>query len=120
MSGMRSTGPWHVVHPTPLFTWMLWLKYTKSGRSWTRTHAIDLPDRKLSRTGSRNGLVEKICEWQFMHVLVGGIPANDESSTDVWQYRQSMPLPATCRSWLNWIGCSLATWAVVTHDERLI
>ena len=26
-----------------------------------------------------------------MHVLVGGMPANDDVSTDVWQYRQSMP-----------------------------
>jgi len=42
-------------------------------------------DRKLSRTGSRYGLAEKICEWQFMQVLVGGIPAKDESSTEVWQ-----------------------------------
>jgi hypothetical protein len=29
--------------------------------------------------------VEKICEWQFMQVFVGGMPANEESSTDVWQ-----------------------------------
>jgi hypothetical protein len=27
----------------------------------------------------------------FMHVLVGGIPAKEDVSTDVWQYRQSMP-----------------------------
>ena len=26
-----------------------------------------------------------------MHVLVGGMPANADVSTDVWQYRQSMP-----------------------------
>ena len=26
-----------------------------------------------------------------MHVSVGGRPANDETSTDVWQYRQSIP-----------------------------
>ena len=76
---MRSTGPWHVVQPTPLFTWMLWLKYTKSGRSWTRVHSMDRPVLKLARTGSRNGLVEKICEWQCMQVLVGGIPAKEES-----------------------------------------
>ena len=37
-----------------------------------------------------------------MHVSVGGMPANDETSTDVWQYRQSIPSsPAWC-SWLNW------------------
>ena len=38
----------------------------------------DRPVRKLSRTGSRNGLFAKICEWQFMQVLVGGMPANDD------------------------------------------
>src|SRR3954468_12448897 len=99
---------------------MLWSKYAKSGRSCTRVHAIDLPLRKLSRTGSRNGLVEKIWEWQFMHVFVGGMPANDEVSTLEWQYRQSIPLPATWRSWLNWIGCSRAACACVTHDDRSI
>ena len=26
-----------------------------------------------------------------MHVCVGGSPANEEVSTEVWQYRQSMP-----------------------------
>ena len=26
MSGIRSTGPWQVAQPTPLATWMLWLK----------------------------------------------------------------------------------------------
>ena len=31
------------------------------------------------------GLFAKICEWQFMQVLVGGMPANAESSTAVWQ-----------------------------------
>ena len=30
-----------------------------------------------------------------------------------------MPLPATWRSWLNWIGCSRATRACVTQGERL-
>src|SRR4029079_18031403 len=86
ISGIRSTWPWQVVQPTPLFTWMLWLKYTKSGRSCTRVHSMDRPVLKLARTGSRYALVEKICEWQFMHVLVGGIPANEDVSTDVWQY----------------------------------
>src|SRR6266540_5031877 len=97
---------------------MLWLKYTKSGRSWTRVHWIDVPVRKLSRIGSRNGLFAKICEWQFMQVFVGGTPAKAESSTEVWQYLQSMPLPPTWRSWLNWIGCSRATRACVTHGDR--
>ena len=46
-------------------------------------------------TGSSIGLVPQICEWQVMHVWVGGSPANDEVSTDVWQYRQSIPSPRT-------------------------
>jgi hypothetical protein len=29
------------------------------------------------------GALVQICEWQFMQVLVGGMPANDEVSTDV-------------------------------------
>ena len=64
---------------------MLWSKYTKSGKSCTRVHWSDVPVRKLSRTGARYGLLAKICEWQFMHVLVGGIPANALSSTEAWQ-----------------------------------
>src|SRR5204863_9954975 len=106
ISGMRSTRPWQVAQPTPLATWMLWLKYTKSGRSWTRVHWSGVLSRKLARTGSRMGAVVQICEWQFMHVLVGGIFANADSSTDVWQYRQSMPSPPTWCAWLNWTGCS--------------
>jgi hypothetical protein len=74
---------------------MEWSKYTKSGRSWTRVHSIERSVRKLSRTGSRYGLWSQICEWQFMHVFVGGIPAKAAFSTDVWQYRQSIPIPPT-------------------------
>ena len=74
---------------------MLWLKYTKSGRSYTRVHRIDVPVRKLARTGSSVGLVVQICEWQFMQVLVGGRLANPEVSTVVWQYRQSSPSAPT-------------------------
>ena len=44
-----------------------------------------LSSRKLARTGSRIGAFVQICEWQFMHVLVGGMFANADSSTDVWQ-----------------------------------
>jgi hypothetical protein len=87
--------PWQVSQPIPFFTWMLWLKYTKSGRSWTRTHVIGLSSRKLARTGSRIGADCQICEWQFMHVFVGGIPANEDVSTEVWQYRQSIPSSST-------------------------
>ena len=62
---------------------MLWSKYAKSGRSWTRVHAIGWSVRKLSRTGSRNAASAKICEWQFMQVFVGGMPAKLEVSTVV-------------------------------------
>src|SRR6516162_4329832 len=55
-----------------------------------------------------------------MHVFVDGTPANADCSTDVWQNRQSRPFPPTCRSWLNWMGCSRVTCACVTHDDRLI
>ena len=68
--------------------------------------AIDLPVRKLARTGSSVGLVLQICEWQFMQVLVGGMLAKLEVSTVVWQYRQSMPRPPTWCAWLNGTGCS--------------
>ena len=39
-----------------------------------------------------------------MHVSVGGMPANADVSTDVWQYRQSSPSPRTWCSWLNGTG----------------
>ena len=32
---------------------------------------------------------------QVMQTFVEGNPANCESSTDTWQYRQSIPIPAT-------------------------
>ena len=51
--------------------------------------------RMLSRTGSSIGLLTQICEWHDMHVSVGGMPANCDFSTDVWQYRQSIPSPST-------------------------
>src|SRR5438045_9085717 len=85
ISGMRSTRPWQVAQPTPLATWMLWLKYTKSGRSCTRVHSSGVLSRKLARTGSRIGALVHICEWQFMHVLVGGMFATGHSSALVWQ-----------------------------------
>jgi hypothetical protein len=27
----------------------------------------------------------QICEWQVMQVCVGGMPAEEETSTEVWQ-----------------------------------
>src|SRR5687767_5464951 len=119
VSGISSMRPWHVSHPTPFFTWTLWLKYTKSGRSWTRSHCIGRSSRKLARTGSRIGAVDQICEWQFMQVLVGGIPANEDFSTDVWQYRQSIPMPPTWWAWLNWIGCSTNSSCLVAQDDLM-
>ena len=85
MSGMRSTRPWQVEQPTPRFTWAEWSKYTKSGRSLTFVHSIEVSLRKLARTGSSVGLLLQIWEWQFMQVLVGGMPAVADTSTEVWQ-----------------------------------
>src|SRR4029077_10091622 len=80
---------------------------------------MDCPLRKLARTGSRVGLWFQIWEWQFMQVLVGGMPAVADVSTVVWQYRQSTPMPPTWCWWLNGTGCSRATPAWVTYGERL-
>ena len=49
----------------------------------------------LARTGASFGLSAQICAWHCMQVSVAGMPAKALSSTDVWQYRQSMPIPAT-------------------------
>jgi hypothetical protein len=49
-----------------------------------------------------------------MQVLVGGIPAKPDVSTDVWQYRQSMPKAATWCWWLNGTGWGRTTPAYVT------
>ena len=48
--------------------------------------AVAFADR-LQHRGCR----PKSGEWQFMQVFVGGMPAKEECSTEVWQYRQSMP-----------------------------
>src|SRR5215218_2121696 len=53
-----------------------------------------------------------------MHVSVGGMPANEDFSTEVWQYRQSMPRPRTWCSWLNGTGCFFTTYWPVAYDER--
>src|SRR5579859_8034001 len=78
---------------------------------------MDWSVRKLSRTGSSIWALVQICEWQFMHVLVGGMPAKEEFSTEVWQYRQSMPKPPTWCSWLNGTGCWMGTLARVAYVE---
>ena len=44
--------------------------------------------------------------WQFMQVRVGGTLAKEEVSTEVWQYRQSIPRLAWCL-WLKGTGCSM-------------
>src|SRR5690349_6351104 len=61
----------------------------------------------------------QICRWQFMHVSVGGMPAKEDFSTEVWQYRQSIPSPATWWSWLNGTGCLSTTPWRVAYDERI-
>ena len=37
------------------------------------------------RTGSSIAELVQICEWQVMQVCVGGTPAKDDFSTEVWQ-----------------------------------
>src|SRR5262245_8901529 len=63
-------------------------------------------------------LPAQIWLWQFMHVLVGGMPAKAESSTEVWQKRQSMPSSATWCWWLNGTGCWRARPTLVAYEER--
>ena len=46
---------------------------------------IGWPVAKLWRTGASVGLWAQICEWQFMHVWVDGMPAKADVSTVVWQ-----------------------------------
>ena len=69
----------------PLATWMLWLKWTKSGSRWTRDHTSGVPLAKLLRTGASMSAFVQIWAWQFMQVCVGGMPAKFEVSTEVWQ-----------------------------------
>src|SRR5713226_5226958 len=97
---------------------MLWLKYTKSGRSCTRLHSIDFPVAQLSRIGWVSVALDQICEWHVMQVSVGGRPAKCDVSTLVWQYRQSMPSSFTWCLWLNGMGCSGATRTKVIQDPR--
>ena len=59
------------------------------------------------------GAPVQICEWQFMQVLVGGIPALADTSAVVWQYRQSIPIPPTWCWWLKGTGCPRTTPAPV-------
>ena len=56
---------------------------------------IDLSSTRLCRTGARIRAFVQIWEWQVMQMYVEGIPALDETSTAVWQNRQSIPKPAT-------------------------
>jgi hypothetical protein len=52
--GIDPPGRGRSSQPTPLFTWMLWSKYTKSGRSCTVPTASIVP-AEACRTGSRTG-----------------------------------------------------------------
>jgi hypothetical protein len=54
-----------------------------------------------------------------MQVVVGGMPANAEVSTEVWQYRQSIPTPPTWCAWLNGTGWERVIDCVVTYSERM-
>ena len=53
--------------------------------SGTDAVAVPVPRRflNLARTVSSIFAFVQICEWQFMQVLVGGMPAKPETSTDV-------------------------------------
>ena len=51
---------------------MLWSKWAKSGRSWTRVQASGVPVAKLWRTGASSLAWVQSCEWQLMQVYVGG------------------------------------------------
>ena len=49
-----------------------------------------VPDQRLAAAEAlahrfKQAALVQICEWQFMQVLVGGIPAKLEVSTEVWQ-----------------------------------
>src|SRR5215218_2363895 len=79
---------------------------------------MGVPVAKLDRTGSSRSALVQICRWQFMHVSVGGIPANADFSTEVWQYRQSIPRPRTWCSWLKGTGCFFTTYWPVAYEER--
>ena len=74
----------------------------------TVDHAIVSADRGLLVTlAAAFGLL------LLMQVAVDGIPANEDVSTVVWQYRQSMPSsPAWCLC-ENCTGCRRATNARV-------
>ena len=50
----------------------------------------------------------------------GGMPAKDDSSTELWQYRQSIPRPPTWCSWLNCTGCARTTSTPVWYGDRMI
>ena len=76
-----------------------------------------MSSRRLARTGSSIGAFFQICEWQLMQVYVGGIPALYETSTEVWQYRQSIPRPREWCSWLNGTGCSRTTRTSVSFGD---
>src|SRR5207302_5738454 len=94
----------------------------------TRTHpaatvlsppgpASGLLSAQLVRIGWRIGAFVHTFEWHVMHVSVGGMPAKLESSTDVWQYRQSIPSPFTWCSWLNGTGCGRTTPCRVRYGD---
>src|SRR4051812_26557669 len=98
--------------------WIEWLKYTYRGRMWTRSQGIGWFVFQLSRTPPSISDPAHICWWQFMHVLVGGMPAKADVSTDVWQYRQSIPSSPTWCLWLNGTGWSTISFCPVRYPDR--
>src|ERR1700733_15220544 len=53
-----------------------------------------------------------------MHVFVGGIPAYELFSTDVWQYWHCRPSPSRWCLWLKGTGWSGRCPCRVTHGDR--
>ena len=56
----------------------------------------------------------------YVDLNTSGIPALAETSTEVWQYRQSIPRPRVWCSWLNGIGCSRTTRTSVSLGDLLM
>jgi hypothetical protein len=52
-----------------------------------------------------------------MQVCVGGIPADEEVSTAVWQYLQSIPSSPTWCLWLNCTGCITSLFWFVMYED---
>ena len=86
ISGILSTRPWQLDAADALADVDRVVEVDEVGQVVDPVPARSArSSRRLSRTGSSIGLSVQICEWQVMHVSVGGMPANGRVSTDVWQ-----------------------------------